>query len=668
MRKLKTNSGTFKMRNEEGQIVEVPNELRTDIERYIQEDNMEKIEELLSNIPRMQLGGTNADPNIKLMQQIAEALQQGAQPEEIYKKLIEQGIPDQQAQQMIQSVIQTLQEQQQQQQVQEQPQEEEMQGEQGFIPEYAYGGMMYQDMLDLPKENQYMLYAEDGTEVSPFANADDQMITTTSKHRLENLKDNPFAQIAMGVNSLSSPLSLTQFLPNKGLLGKFKAGIGIAGGLAGAGLGYGKLLAKDTSKTEVFNSKTGEYGLPKDVYAKRSDNYWNDINKNMALVPEYTEPREKEEIDDLEKIYKEEQAKLNEKNPFYQRKMMLPGDKIFPNKRYGEPGYDEYNKQLMGDAYKDWANTILYDNSITNNPVFETNEDRLKRWDKIMPGPVWSYNWDVFKNNESLFDENKNRGIQIEYKKGGDIPKGQYGWFNDTLESIDYINQNPYLRNMRLNNFQPNNNIPIENKNVNSNSIGNMQGLNQTIDETGIGNANLATFIKNYPHTVGKNTNAEGLIGTVDDTGINRLNMAAWLKKKNAEGLDPFNFASYFNREKKDEKVYRGDTPGTYAAINSISGLANANSVLENINTEKEYNERLRMLGNTTSKQAMDINNPYGYYATNIGVGPEMPYGHIAIQDIGTDYNTFKEGGEYYLSDDEIEQFKRMGGQIEIIE
>lgn len=48
---------------------------------------------------------------MQLMQQIAQALQQGADPQEIMQQLVEMGVPEQQAQQMIQGVMQQLQQQ-----------------------------------------------------------------------------------------------------------------------------------------------------------------------------------------------------------------------------------------------------------------------------------------------------------------------------------------------------------------------------------------------------------------------------------------------------------------------------------------------------------------------------------------------------------------------------
>ena len=48
---------------------------------------------------------------MQLMQQIAQALQQGADPQQIMQQLVEMGIPEQQAQQMIQSVMEQMQQQ-----------------------------------------------------------------------------------------------------------------------------------------------------------------------------------------------------------------------------------------------------------------------------------------------------------------------------------------------------------------------------------------------------------------------------------------------------------------------------------------------------------------------------------------------------------------------------
>lgn len=71
------------------------------------------------------------DPQ-QLMQEIAQMLQQGAQPEQIMQQLVQMGIPEEQAQQMIQQVMQQMQGGQGQPQG---PQEEQMEGPQGQNPQ-----------------------------------------------------------------------------------------------------------------------------------------------------------------------------------------------------------------------------------------------------------------------------------------------------------------------------------------------------------------------------------------------------------------------------------------------------------------------------------------------------------------------------------------------------
>jgi transcriptional regulator CtsR len=67
-------------------------------------------DKIMSNM--YQEGGMEpeADPTEAIMQQVAQMLQQGAQPEEILQMLVEAGVPEDQATQMVQAVMQQMQE------------------------------------------------------------------------------------------------------------------------------------------------------------------------------------------------------------------------------------------------------------------------------------------------------------------------------------------------------------------------------------------------------------------------------------------------------------------------------------------------------------------------------------------------------------------------------
>ena len=58
---------------------------------------------------KYQQGGAAPSGDQQVTQQIAQALQQGAKPEEVLQALVKQGMPQDQATQMIQGIIQQMQ-------------------------------------------------------------------------------------------------------------------------------------------------------------------------------------------------------------------------------------------------------------------------------------------------------------------------------------------------------------------------------------------------------------------------------------------------------------------------------------------------------------------------------------------------------------------------------
>ena len=120
-----------------------------------------------------------------------------------------------------------------------------------------------------------------------------------------------------------------------------------------------------------------------------------------------------------------------------------------------------------------------------------------------------------------------------------------------------------------------------------------------------------------------------------------------------------------------------GDPFGQLAANNAIAGLGMLNDVLSERDYAKEYEEMLRRTGNTDNRyNASNAVNPFGNYTLNAGPGSNFALiANTPIQDIGTSMASakyggtkfYKEGGEYYLSEDEIEAILANGGQIEYI-
>jgi hypothetical protein len=116
------------------------------------------------------------------------------------------------------------------------------------------------------------------------------------------------------------------------------------------------------------------------------------------------------------------------------------------------------------------------------------------------------------------------------------------------------------------------------------------------------------------------------------------------------------------------EQTMYGDPYGQVFANSAIAGLGMLNDVLSQRNYAREYDDMMRRTGNTDNRyNAMNAANPFGNYTLN--AGPASNFALVAntpIQDMGT--TMFKEGGEYFMSDDEVQAILAMGGEIEYLD
>lgn len=136
---------------------------------------------------------------------------------------------------------------------------------------------------------------------------------------------------------------------------------------------------------------------------------------------------------------------------------------------------------------------------------------------------------------------------------------------------------------------------------------------------------------------------------------------------------------------KQFTQTFRGDSVGVLAANNAIAGLGMVNEVLGAKDYQKEYEQRVRESGNTMNKyNPQNAINPFGNYTLN--AGPASNFGLVAntpIQDFGTKMSSarfgglipfipatrhYAEGGEFYADEDEIKRILAMGGEIEYLD
>jgi hypothetical protein len=123
--------------------------------------------------------------------------------------------------------------------------------------------------------------------------------------------------------------------------------------------------------------------------------------------------------------------------------------------------------------------------------------------------------------------------------------------------------------------------------------------------------------------------------------------------------------------------VKRGDPRGMQMAYNSINGFAMANQALGAQDYEKQYNQRLRDMGNTDAKYgANNADNPFGNFTMNTGAFANQALVQgVPVQDFGTKMamarqggQVYEQGGEYTATPDDIQRLKDQGYDIEYLD
>lgn len=120
------------------------------------------------------------------------------------------------------------------------------------------------------------------------------------------------------------------------------------------------------------------------------------------------------------------------------------------------------------------------------------------------------------------------------------------------------------------------------------------------------------------------------------------------------------------------------DKYGEMAAINALIGLSNFNNYLRKKQDDRYYQREFHRVGNT-SEMYTPINyvNPFGDYTINNPIGPN--FGLVAqtpVQDFGTTMQPYKKGGVkkykkggvYDVTAEELYEILKNGGDFEIIE
>lgn len=128
----------------------------------------------------------------------------------------------------------------------------------------------------------------------------------------------------------------------------------------------------------------------------------------------------------------------------------------------------------------------------------------------------------------------------------------------------------------------------------------------------------------------------------------------------------------------KEYTIQRGDPLGFQVASNTLQGFVNMNDAVAQINEQKSVNKfknQQRKAGNTMAMAPLNLQGGYGTWNLNAGPGANQYVSDLGYtQDWGTQISKFggtksyRQGGTYEISQEELRRIIEMGGQVEFLD
>jgi hypothetical protein len=499
-----------------------------------------------------------------------------------------------------------------------------------ILPQHADGGALFKFIS--AQRNPMMLKAAEGLQIPGYTPQEgDNVYTNTTQHTLGDLKNNNWNKGLAIANSLGNYNNAMDKLPNQGLFGKIKAASGIASGLSGSILGYEKMFNPNKTTTNtIANADTNEFGKAEDIVAQRAKKAQEDkVNEAIGIHPPMI-------------------AQTDEEKKKFQ----------FPN---FAPGTPEWNSSFGASSTSTTIPTTI------STPIQQTSTPNPTQTASATTPTTTGFSGMESINNQNQIDQQlglttQRYGGLMKFVGGGTFKE----WFAANAQRPDVmsiINDHAALQRMYLS----------ENPLAETN-----QGATGPTNNGMFSNPAASSAISTPAQSTGKGMTPSGGSGMA--AVYNENNKTDWTNPQVAgvTGSGPtapnngLQFKQFANTSTK-----RGDDAGTIAANNALAGLGMANAALGTMDKQAEYNKRLREIGNTNyNTQPSNPTNPFGNYTLN--AGPASNFGLVAntpAQDIGTGgiaaryggTKTYKEGGTYLLSPEEVREIMANGGEIEFL-
>lgn len=545
----------------------------------------------------------------------------------------------------------------------------ELQGDQGQQPEsqvteqtenpqegeYAYGG-------DIPNGNPY------GGDEYRYDNGGNYPVSGATG------LGNGVPYIVPGINATTGDAPM--FEPLKALTGY----MGLATGLAGAGLGFGK--AAQWAGNKMLPEGNFKNGFNKNLNsANRFTKNVMDVGSDLNFSGLYNASTPQDPNRPLDQEYINKAAKEKGPNLYYSKQVSGP-------EYQGE--YDTMVSAYGGyvspvDVYANGGYTVRKSNDRKGKTHVVTGPDGTKKYfgdpnmgerskSKHGKDAFYARHADNLKKNPYFRAYAKST-----WEYGGALPQAQFGFSNP--QGPPYAQQNNTLN---PNQFPQNNTTDAFTRSQGQQAYDQynnaVKSFSNPFDTNNMSQFDLNNFNKNKIPFPKPPLATEDY--TIDESQFPQAQGNDMQSMMNQDGQMIDDTTDYSNNEIASKNVQpdANNFNGADYAQKAIAGLGafeNYLSYKNNKSQKRDYDAMLRRQGNTDFRLSQNPANAQGNYTLNVGFQNFQPGMHTPQQDFGTTgigkyggtsrKQQYQTGGEYQVSEDELLQLMQEGAEIEFI-
>ncbi len=570
----------------------------------------------------------------KLMGFLTEQISKGTSPSILLKTLVQSGIKQEQAQELVGMAAQAFEQQfqqglearhksehqgiGQQDHMSQNPFDEEESQQQimkyGGLRKFIEGGFEPKNEVRLDNANAPYTVKETDPEYLEKLK-DPSNITVTDRNKVSNIKDTKFNRGLAYMSGLSNPNSAFANIPDAGGFGaglKFLAGA--AGFLGSAGLGIKKFTADDRTRMYDKEGNILSDSQNPNKYVKTIDKTYTPSTPATQVLTDANSKFNSQPTPVIPSSYANNTGMVGADgkpigpiNTSYAKSKEEPMEKLQSIRLPTPEEIQQIEKEKKLQELKE-------EGTIANQNAGEAKYDAVRQFNNVN-----HFRPDISKQKISTEESDARRQVQDRMDAG--------------LGFEDGGEWNPFVDNRRRLKFT----MPLYNN---------------------------GGKIMTYQEWLGVNNLGQGMTAGDDFTE---------------------DYNKYVEAQKKQQAtntIQRGDELGKVVANNAVNGMqmmANATDYFVNQKKEDEAKRKMIMSGNTM-EAAPVVNpvNPYGsMYTLNAGPGANQNVAQLGYTfDLGTTMASakyggltqYKKGGVYQVSPEELQRIIDMGGEVEFLD